>query len=232
VDRLSIADRLAMLAALLTAIAAAAGLLASDLYRDAPFWAQQARGTDVATLLLAVPLLVGGLLAARRGSDLGRMAALAGLLYLAYNYAIFSFSVDLNPLTPLYIAILGLTIWSLAVGVPAIDLPAGGDLIHGRGPVDALDLGLFLPGCIGAGVALIAGRPRAFGGLAIPLLLWLALTSAGIVGAFAFQRAAGDDVPVTVMVLVAAIGVVTAALPALVWLRSRGVGDSPGGQTA
>ena len=38
-----------------------------------PFWADQARGIDLATLLLAVPILVIGLLAARASSLIGRL---------------------------------------------------------------------------------------------------------------------------------------------------------------
>jgi hypothetical protein len=37
-------------------------------------------------------------------------------LYLVYNYAIFAFSVVMNPLSAVYIAILGLAIWSLLIG--------------------------------------------------------------------------------------------------------------------
>ena len=48
----------------------------------------------------------------RIGSAGGR----GGLLYLVYNYAIFAFSVAMNPLTAMYIAILGLALWSLVLG--------------------------------------------------------------------------------------------------------------------
>src|ERR1700693_5453595 len=112
-----LADRLAGLAALLAGIAAAAGLIVPGLYRDTPFWAQQARGTDVATLFLAVPILAIGLWTARRGSVVGRLAAIAGVLYLIYNYAIFGFSVAMNPLLAIYIATLGLAVWSFALAL-------------------------------------------------------------------------------------------------------------------
>jgi hypothetical protein len=73
----------------------------------------QAQGTDLATLLLAIPVLVVGLWTASRGSSAGRLAVVAGLLYLVYNYAIFAFSVAMNPLTIVHIAIFGLALWSL-----------------------------------------------------------------------------------------------------------------------
>ncbi len=117
-----IPNRLAAIATVLAAGAAAAGLVATGLYVDAPNWAQQAQGTDLATLLLAVPVLVVGLWTASRGSSAGRLAVVAGLLYLVYNYAIFAFSVAMNPLTAVHIAIFGLALWSLLLaGRSAVD---------------------------------------------------------------------------------------------------------------
>jgi hypothetical protein len=264
--RLAVADRLAVAAGALTVLAAGAGLLVGDLYRDAPFWAQQARGTDVATLVLAVPLLAAGLMRTGQGSILGRLTVVAVLLYLVYNYAIFSFSVAMNALSAVYIAILGLAVWSLALAIPVLDLRGAAialaDRLPRRGsaaaliavgllfglmwlgqiaamattgvlptdlaraelptnPVYALDLGLFLPLCIASGIALLRGRPAGLAAFAAPMLLWLALTSAGIVGAFAFQAQAGDEVPLPVVLLVAGIGLLTALLPAVA--AARGV---------
>jgi len=258
-NRLAIADRLAWIAALLAAVAAAAGLGIGGLYRDVPFWAQQARGIDLATLFLAVPILVVGLGTARHGSLVGRLAATAGLLYLVYNYAISAFSVKMNPLTAVYIAILGLAVWSLVLSLPSADLAGAGRALAGRlprrtsiavllfvsflfgmlwlgqiatatttgvppadlakagiptNPVYALDLGLFLPLCVVAGAGLLRGV-RVAGAFALPMLIWLFLTSAGIVGGFAFAALAGDEVPLVVAVVVGGVGIV-ALLPAAV----------------
>lgn len=131
-NRLRIADRLTWLATLLAAVAAAAGLLAAGVYRDAPYWAEQARATDIATLFFAVPILVVGLLAARRGLAVGRLAAISGLLYLVYNYAIFSFSVAMNPLSIVYIGILGLAVWSLFLSLSETDLGDAARAIEDR----------------------------------------------------------------------------------------------------
>lgn len=112
----AISNRLAALATALAAITALAGLAIPGLYVDAPNWAQQAQGTDLATLLLALPVLVVGLWKVSHGSPTGGLAIVAGLLYLVYNYAIFAFSVAMNPLTAVYIAIFGLSLWSLLLG--------------------------------------------------------------------------------------------------------------------
>jgi hypothetical protein len=126
--------RLAALATVLAALASSAGIAATGLYHDAPNWVQQAQGTDLATLLLAVPLTAIGLWASRRGREVGPAVVLAGLLYLVYNYAIFAFAVAMNALTLLYIAILGLALWSLVLGGRAALRAAGGlaDRLDGR----------------------------------------------------------------------------------------------------
>ena len=85
--RLTFADRLALVALPLAAIAAIAGLLVPGLYRDTADGIRQARATDLVTLLVAVPTLAIGLWRAGAGSVGGRFVALAALGYLAYSYA-------------------------------------------------------------------------------------------------------------------------------------------------
>jgi hypothetical protein len=46
----AIPSRLAVIASVLAAAAALAGLVVTNLYVDAPNWAPHARGTDLATL--------------------------------------------------------------------------------------------------------------------------------------------------------------------------------------
>ncbi|HEY5473333.1 MAG TPA: hypothetical protein VIK32_09105, partial [Candidatus Limnocylindrales bacterium] len=96
--RLKFADQLAFVALLLAAVAAAAGLLVSGLYRDTEEGIRQARATDLVTLLGAVPALALGLWRARAGSAGGRLVAVGALAYLAYSYAIYAFSVVIDPL--------------------------------------------------------------------------------------------------------------------------------------
>lgn len=261
-NRAAIADRLAALAGLLAGAAAALGLAVPGLYRDAPFWVQQAQGTDVATLFGAVPITLIGLWAARRASLIGRLAATGGVLYLIYNYSIFAFAVAVNPLLGVYIAILALAVWSLALTLSVGTMPltllaglprrtTGGVMIAvavvfgllwlsqigtatltGEIPVDleraqlptnpvwTLDLALFLPLCLVAAVGLLR-RSGAAGAFALPMLIWLFLTSVGIVAAFVFAYLAGEPLAVVPLVLVSTIGALTGALAAFGALRGR-----------
>jgi hypothetical protein len=111
------ADGLAWVATVLAALAALAGI-ATPLYRDVAPMIDQARAADLATLLIAVPLLVVTLGSSRRGSARARVVAYGALGYLAYTYAIFSFQVVVNPLTVVHIAILGSAVWALLLHVP------------------------------------------------------------------------------------------------------------------
>jgi hypothetical protein len=255
-----ISNRLAATATFLAAAAAIAGLAVSGLYVDAPNWVQQAQGTDLATLFLAVPVLAVGLWTASRGSVAGRLAVVAGLLYLVYNYAIFAFSVAMNPLTSVHIAIFGLSLWSLVLaGRSAVDgaeavterlnrRAAGGllvavgvmfgllwlgqiatvattgvlppDLVKAglsTNPVYALDLSFFLPLCAIAGIGLLRGNRAA--ALVFPMLVWVPLMGAGVVGGIVLMAAAGDQTAVPVAVAITVLGVVSSILAAVAVVR-------------
>jgi hypothetical protein len=260
-------NRLAALATALAALAAAAGLAIPGLYVDAPNWVQQAQGTDLATLFLAVPVLVVGLWRASRGSVPGRLAVVAGVLYLVYNYAIFAFSVAMNPLTAVYIAIFGLSLWSLLLagrtaveGAEAVterlNRRTAGGLLVGVGvmfgllwlaqiagtsttgvlppdlvkagissnPVYALDLAFFLPLSAIAGIGLL--RRNGAGAYAFPMLVWVPLMGAGVVGGMLLMAIAGDTTALPIAVVITALGLVSSILAAAAIVRPR-AGTAP-----
>src|SRR3972149_2939566 len=128
----SVPGALGTTATILAALASVAGLLIPGLYRDAPNWVQQARGTDPGPLFVAVPLVAAGFWTTRRGSSTGVLAVVAGLFYLVYNYAIFAFSVVMNPLTAIHIAIFGLALWSLVLGAHDRRVVAAAEAVRDR----------------------------------------------------------------------------------------------------
>ena len=95
----------------LAALASLSGLLIADLYRDTAKGVREAKAADLVTFFLAVPALALGLWGVRSGSAIGRMLTIGTLAYLAYSYAIYAFSVVINPMTPVHIAVLGLSTW-------------------------------------------------------------------------------------------------------------------------
>jgi hypothetical protein len=259
----AVADALAWAATILAVVASAVGLFATGLYRDVPFWAEQARGIDLATLLLAVPILVIGLVAAPAGSLIGRLVVVGALLYLVYNYLIYTTSVTMNRLAIVYIATLGLSTWSLVLMMLRTDFRAAGggalrrlprrttaallmivallfallwlsqiaafttsgtlptDLKRANlpaNPVYALDLGLFLPLAVVGSVGLLRRRATA-AAFALPMLIWVLLTSAGVIGGFIFESGAGEAVPVPVVGVISALAILAAVLASVAIFR-------------
>jgi hypothetical protein len=94
--------------ALLAALAAATGLLAASVYRDAAGWVAQARGQDLVTLIVVVPLMLAALVCARRGSTRAFLVWLGCVGYLAYRYALYAFSAHFYSLFLVFVATLGI----------------------------------------------------------------------------------------------------------------------------
>jgi hypothetical protein len=117
--KLSTSEWLAALAGVIAAVASLLGFV-PGLYRDRRALVMQSHGQDVGTLVIALPILALALWAISRGSMRGRLVALGVLGYLFYTYAIFAFDAILNPATPLYIAVVGLAVWSFAGSMPRI----------------------------------------------------------------------------------------------------------------
>jgi hypothetical protein len=100
-------------------------LFADGLYRhDSVFKGAANRGTDLVTLVLAVPLLVAAALSYRRGSLRGALA-LAGLLtWFLYAYASLSLGTAHNELFLVYVVLFSASLFGLALTVRSIDLEA------------------------------------------------------------------------------------------------------------
>ena len=108
--------------AVLMVVSSAAGLLIDGLYRDGP-WAREAlRGGDLTTIAVAVPILIGSLVFARRGSHAAQAVWLGVLAYSVYNYAYFAFGAEFNDIFVLHIALLSLSIITLVLAVANVDV--------------------------------------------------------------------------------------------------------------
>ena len=81
-------------------------------------------------------------------------------------------------------------------------------------PVYALDLAIFLPLAVVAAVGVFRDSALA-ASFAVPMLFWLFLTSAGVLGGFLFAARAGEQAPAAVAVLIGLIGVVAIGLAGL-----------------
>ena len=108
--------------AILLAIAAGAGMITEGLYRDVPDIVAQAKGQDLISLILVLPILIVTAILARRGSLQARLIWLGALTYLVYTYASFAFAIQYNPLFLVYIALLGFSLYALIGGLATLDM--------------------------------------------------------------------------------------------------------------
>jgi hypothetical protein len=121
--------------AVLTIAASAGGLFIDDLYRDNPFATAAWRGTDLVTLVVAAPLLVGSLILARRGSVRAQLIWLGMLDYMLYNYAYYLFGTAFNGFFLIYVALLTLSMLALIFALARVDVQAVTRFFRARTPV-------------------------------------------------------------------------------------------------
>lgn len=96
------------------------------------------RGTAVVMLVVGLPVLVAAMLLTARGSARALVVWLGTLAYLAYQAVLFCFATPLNNLFLIYIAYLGLALWSVVLLLRAIDLRGFGARIAPQMPARSI----------------------------------------------------------------------------------------------
>lgn len=104
---------LSVLVAFLVLIASSAGLFLKSIYaRETISWTVQAFGQDIANLVAAAALLIAAYFV-NKGSVKAFLVWIGVLLALMYTYVIYAFAVHFNSLFLVYVAILGLSFYTL-----------------------------------------------------------------------------------------------------------------------
>ncbi len=106
---------------LLTIATSLGGLLLNGLYRDNAFLQLVWPANDLVTLAVAVPLLAGALLFARRGSQAALLVLLGMLDFTLYNFAYYLFSAAFNWFFLIYVALFVLSACALIAGLVNVD---------------------------------------------------------------------------------------------------------------
>lgn len=144
--RLAACLQASVLVGLLLAVAAGAGLLLPGTYQDNTRFAAAAfRGNDLVSLVVALPVLAGSLLLARRGSRRGLVVWLGTLGYVAYTY-LYSFAIAWNRLFLVYVALLSLSLFTLVAALTAIEPVELADRFDHRTPVRGVGAFLWVIG--------------------------------------------------------------------------------------
>ncbi|WP_256290836.1 hypothetical protein [Halobellus inordinatus] len=106
---------------LLAIMGTSVGLFVPEFYRDAEVLLPQLYGQDLLTLGIAVPTLAGALYYAHQGSLRGYVVWLGVTGYLLYTYASYALLTAFNELYLVYVALFGLTLFTLIGGIARID---------------------------------------------------------------------------------------------------------------
>ena len=99
--------------AVLVLVAAVPTFFVEGVLNGTPVMNGSARGTALTMFALALPVLAVGLVTSTRGSVWGRAALIGGLGYLTYNATLLVYATPFNELFLAYVALLGLSLWSL-----------------------------------------------------------------------------------------------------------------------
>jgi hypothetical protein len=112
---------LSVLVLVLATAAAITGLAVPGVYRDAATVIPQALGQDAVTLFVVVPLLAIATVAMWRGSLRSRLLWLGALGYMTYAYGTYALWAHWNPLFLVYVALFGLSLYAVALGLVRTD---------------------------------------------------------------------------------------------------------------
>jgi hypothetical protein len=126
---------LSAIIAVLTVVAAAGGLIIDDLYRDNAFATSAWRGTDLVTLVVAVPLLIAALILSLRGSVRAQLVWLGMLDYTLYNYAYYLFGTAFNRFFLIYVALFTLSMLALIFALANVEVKETRQRFRDRTPV-------------------------------------------------------------------------------------------------
>ena len=122
--RLRAASVLTHVIAVLAAVAGAAGVFLPGLYRDNAWVTPQNQGTDLVTLLVAVPAILMAVRLANRGSARAAIVWFGVLGYVWYVYTGASFAYALNNVFLFYVALFALCIAALVALATRLDVAA------------------------------------------------------------------------------------------------------------
>ena len=109
-------------------------------YRDSASYVAQARGQDLISLFIALPLMVVASWLSGRGSMAARLVWFGGLAYLLYTYIFFAFDMRFNSLFLVYVALVAFSLYALIGGLVSADKLAIKGLFSDRTPVRAVSI--------------------------------------------------------------------------------------------
>jgi hypothetical protein len=132
------AFRLSGALAIVALTASATSFFIPDVLGGPPVAQGNLRGTALVIMVLAIPALVAAIFFTRRDSARALVVWLGALAYIAYQSALFLFATPFNSLFLIYVGMLSLAFWSIAVIVQKVDLTAFRARFDGKLPARSI----------------------------------------------------------------------------------------------
>jgi hypothetical protein len=130
---LTLAYLISGIIALIMSVASVAGILyGSDIYPASQV--SNNIGTDVLNLVVGLPILLGSMWFARRGSLIGLLCWPGALFYILYVYTFYILGVPFNMLFLLYVVLVTLSAYTMIGLVASIDGKAVWQRLSGKVP--------------------------------------------------------------------------------------------------
>lgn len=165
----SASTTLSVVVAAWAAVQAVLGLTMPGEYRDTDLLRAGWFGNDVVTLVVAVPVLLGALALARRGSPRARVVWLGMLGYVVYNDAFYLFGAVLNAFFPIYVGLLVLAVVTLVAALAGLDVAATCQGFSPRTPARGVGGYLVVLGAGLGAVWSVLWAGHVFAGAALPV---------------------------------------------------------------
>ncbi|HEY1406121.1 MAG TPA: hypothetical protein VF857_05880, partial [Spirochaetota bacterium] len=113
---------LSAISLILMIIQSGAGVLTSGMYATDSVWSRASwHGNDMVTLCIFSPMLLGALVLVIRGSVRGRVLWLGLQALVTYNFIYYALAVVYNQYFLLYVAVLGVSLYSFLFGISSLD---------------------------------------------------------------------------------------------------------------
>jgi hypothetical protein len=137
---------LSTMIAVLATIASAGGLFVDGLYRDNAFVTSTWLGTDLVTLVVAIPLLIVAMFLASRGSARAYLVWLGVLDSMLYNFGFYLFGASFNQFFMIYAALVAFSSWALFLGLVDLDVEKLSNQFSPRVPVRSISIYMLFVG--------------------------------------------------------------------------------------
>ncbi|KAB2952734.1 hypothetical protein F9B85_08780 [Heliorestis acidaminivorans] len=138
-----IAEKMSLLVALLAIVASIGGLLLENLYRDSEAIRAVWFVNDLITLFVAVPILMGSIYFASKGSIRASLVWVGSLWYMLYNYVFYMYGAAFNAFLLIYILLFVLSVYSLILTLVQINVVKLKSQLLDRAPTKAVSTFLF-----------------------------------------------------------------------------------------